>query len=93
MADNVNTESQTQVDSLQDPPVVRTKGCGTSTSNVASRQRRTQACGSCGGTGHNRHSCPISIQSGMDGEGVCAPFMSADYMQDGGDVSNNTQTV
>lgn len=61
---DVNTESQTQFETFQDPPVVRSKGCGPSTATTGGRRQQTHFCGTCGATGHNRCSCPTMRQSG-----------------------------
>lgn len=58
-----NTEEQATWENIHDPPMVRTKGCGTSGSKCSQTHRKAQTCGKCGARGHNRRSCSTSTQS------------------------------
>lgn len=42
---------------MQDPPVVRTKGCGASGSKGSQTHKKAQTCSKCGAWGHNKRSC------------------------------------
>lgn len=84
-AEPANNGQHSHVESIQDPPIVRTKGCGKS--NAAGRQRRTQTCGNCGAVGHNRRSCPGVRQSDNGGGAPTAPSTNAGGTND----SYNTQ--
>lgn len=67
---------------LNDPPIVRTKGCGPITGTGSGRSRRAYTCQLCGEVGHNRPSCPNGRD---DGEGIgCAQCNSftTDAVQD-----------
>ncbi|XP_057451919.1 protein FAR1-RELATED SEQUENCE 5-like [Lotus japonicus] len=43
---------------LQNPLVVRTKGCGNKSNQAGQKQKRSIRCGNCGVQGHNRKTCP-----------------------------------
>lgn len=55
-AGGVNTNVTQDVDdNLQDPPHIRTKGCGSTLAPTSGR--RTTRCSTCGQAGHNKRSC------------------------------------
>lgn len=68
---------------IQDPPVVRTKGCGPSGSKGSQTHRKAQMCSKCGSRGHNRCSCSTN------GLTTHAPTMSdaeCEYVDDTDEV-------
>lgn len=64
-----NSGMQSQKEStnydVEDPPQVRSKGCGPSSNPEDGRARRAQTCHNCGSSGHNRRSCTIRRETNV----------------------------
>ncbi|KAH1198093.1 Protein FAR1-RELATED SEQUENCE 5 [Glycine max] len=54
---------------VEDPTVVRTKGCGPNLESLSRRSKRNIKCRNCGDHGHNKRSC-VSASKNTQGDGT-----------------------
>lgn len=79
---NEDTQTQADTEHVEDPPCVRTKGCGVVDTTATGKRRRIQTCSRYGRRGHNRRSCPNLRPMGDAGAGLCTSLVNEDLNTD-----------